>query len=148
MIAGALIVDHEVTNVGSDRAQLSKMALAAREAMGKMKLQAYADRGAARLIFWLALSGRKPRGSGLMEGLIEAVHRARERRALAYGRAAPPISDTRFVVALLSSVHAVMPVAGDALLRSTSAEAGKAGRERFLDWVASLLDAHLNAAGS
>ena len=30
-----LIVAHEVTNVGSDRAQLSKMALAAREAMGK-----------------------------------------------------------------------------------------------------------------
>ena len=40
-----LIVDHEVTNVGGDRAQLSKMALAAREAMGKKKLQAYADRG-------------------------------------------------------------------------------------------------------
>ena len=40
-----LIVDNEVTNVGSDRAQLSKMALAAREAMGKQKLQAYADRG-------------------------------------------------------------------------------------------------------
>jgi len=40
-----LIVDHEVTNVGGDRAQLSKMALAAREAMGKQKLKAYADRG-------------------------------------------------------------------------------------------------------
>jgi transposase len=40
-----LIVAHEVTNVGSDRAQLSKMALAAREAMGKTKLQAIADRG-------------------------------------------------------------------------------------------------------
>jgi hypothetical protein len=40
-----LIVDHEVTNIGGDRAQLSKMALAAREAMGKQKLKAYADRG-------------------------------------------------------------------------------------------------------
>jgi transposase len=40
-----LIVAHEVTNVGSDRAQLSKMALAAREAMGKTRLQAIADRG-------------------------------------------------------------------------------------------------------
>ena len=40
-----LIVAHEVTNVGNDRAQLSKMALAAREAMGKKKLQALADRG-------------------------------------------------------------------------------------------------------
>ena len=40
-----LIVAHEVTNVGSDRAQLSPMAQAAREAMGKAKLKAVADRG-------------------------------------------------------------------------------------------------------
>src|SRR6478736_6390420 len=39
-----LIIAHEVTNVGSDRAQLSKMAGAAREAMGKYRLQAIADR--------------------------------------------------------------------------------------------------------
>jgi transposase len=40
-----LIVAHEVTNVGSDRAQLSRMSLAAREAMGHKALQAFADRG-------------------------------------------------------------------------------------------------------
>jgi len=40
-----LIAAHEVTNIGSDRAQLSKMAVAAREAMGKRRLQAIADRG-------------------------------------------------------------------------------------------------------
>lgn len=40
-----LIVAHEVTNIGNDRAQLTKMAVAAREAMGKRKLQAFADRG-------------------------------------------------------------------------------------------------------
>jgi transposase len=40
-----LIVAHEVTNSGSDRAQLAPMAAAAREAMGKRKLQAVADRG-------------------------------------------------------------------------------------------------------
>jgi transposase len=40
-----LIVAHEVTNIASDRGQLSKMALAAREAMGKEKLHAIADRG-------------------------------------------------------------------------------------------------------
>lgn len=40
-----LIVAHEVTNDSSDRSQLSAMALAAREAMGKVKLQAHADRG-------------------------------------------------------------------------------------------------------
>ena len=40
-----LIVTHEVTNVGSDRAQLTKMATAAKAAMGKERLQAVADRG-------------------------------------------------------------------------------------------------------
>jgi len=40
-----LIVAHEVTNSGSDRAQLSKMALVAREAIGASDLQALADRG-------------------------------------------------------------------------------------------------------
>lgn len=40
-----LIVAHEVTNDSSDRSQLSKMALASREAMGATELQALADRG-------------------------------------------------------------------------------------------------------
>jgi transposase len=40
-----LIVAHEVTNIGNDRAQLSNMAKAAREAMGTGKLQVFADRG-------------------------------------------------------------------------------------------------------
>src|ERR1019366_3990264 len=40
-----LIVAHEVTNVGSDRSQLTKMAQAARDAMSKQRLRAYADRG-------------------------------------------------------------------------------------------------------
>jgi len=40
-----LIVAHEVTNAGSDRAQLSSMAQGAREAMGRKKLRAIADRG-------------------------------------------------------------------------------------------------------
>lgn len=40
-----LIVAHEVTNAGSDRAQLSPMAQAARDAMGKTRLKAIADRG-------------------------------------------------------------------------------------------------------
>ncbi|GAB3666798.1 IS1182 family transposase [Ramlibacter alkalitolerans] len=40
-----LIVAHEVTNVGHDRTSLSPIAQAAREAMGKKRLQAVADRG-------------------------------------------------------------------------------------------------------
>ena len=40
-----LIVAHEVTNEGHDRNQLAPMAVAARQAMGKHRLQAIADRG-------------------------------------------------------------------------------------------------------
>ena len=40
-----LIVSHEVTNSGSDRGQLSKMALAARQAIAAPNLQVLADRG-------------------------------------------------------------------------------------------------------
>lgn len=40
-----LIVAHEVTNAGSDRAQLEKMAQQAKQAMGHDQLEALADRG-------------------------------------------------------------------------------------------------------
>jgi hypothetical protein len=40
-----LIVEHEVTNVGNDHGQLSKMALSAKTGMGKTKLKVLADRG-------------------------------------------------------------------------------------------------------
>ncbi|RTZ40611.1 IS1182 family transposase [Candidimonas sp. SYP-B2681] len=40
-----LIVAHEVTNIGNDRTQLSKMARVAGEAIGHQSLQAFADRG-------------------------------------------------------------------------------------------------------
>jgi hypothetical protein len=40
-----LIVEHEVTNIGSDRDQLSKMAKKARSAIGANSLTAIADRG-------------------------------------------------------------------------------------------------------
>jgi hypothetical protein len=40
-----LIIAHEVTNVGNDRAQLSKMARQARDASGQDALTVIADRG-------------------------------------------------------------------------------------------------------
>ena len=40
-----LIVTHEVTNIGSDRSQLTKMATQARDAMDKRRLDVLADRG-------------------------------------------------------------------------------------------------------
>ena len=113
--------------------------------LGNLFRKTYSDRGASRLIFWSALSGRKPRGSGLMDGLIDAVHRTRVRRAKARGQAAPALTDTRFVIALLSSVHAIMPVAGAAVLLAAGIEADEAGTRKFLSWLENLLEAHLNS---
>ena len=42
-----LIIAHEVTNIGSDRAQLANMAMQAKAVLGVDKLEAVADRGAA-----------------------------------------------------------------------------------------------------
>jgi len=39
-----LIVEYEVTNVGNDHGQLSRMAIAAKDAMGRSKLKVVADR--------------------------------------------------------------------------------------------------------
>ena len=44
-VANHLIVEHEVTNNGSDRGQLSSMAKKARQSMGSDKLEVVADRG-------------------------------------------------------------------------------------------------------
>ena len=116
--------------------------------LGSLFRSTYDERGIARLIFWVALAGRKPRGSGMFRRLIQAVHQARERRASAQGGPPPSISDTRFVIALLSSIHAVMPVAGGALLLSTDNKADEPGIAQFLGWVADLLDAHIVTAQS
>lgn len=91
-------------------------------------------------------------------GLAQAHHRRRRARiagepdrgcalrARTTSASAVDISDTRFVIALLSSIHAML-VARDTLLRSVGVEGGELGTERFLNWVANLLDAHLNATG-
>lgn len=44
-VSNHLIVEHEVTNNGSDRGQLSSMAKKARQSMGSEKLEVVADRG-------------------------------------------------------------------------------------------------------
>jgi AcrR family transcriptional regulator len=111
--------------------------------LGALFRKSYAERGIARLVL-AVLAGRRPRGAGMLRRLVDAVHEARERRAKARGRKPPPLADTQFVIALLSGTHLLMPIAGEALLLSADAAADKAGVERYLDWVAGLLSAHLN----
>jgi AcrR family transcriptional regulator len=111
--------------------------------LGALFRESYAERGVARLVLWWALSGGKPRGSGMLRRLVEAVHEARERRAKVRGQKPPTLADTQFVITLLSGAHLLMPIAGEALLLSADAAADAAGVEKYLDWVAALISAHL-----
>ncbi len=73
-----LIVAHEVTNVGSDRAHLVKMAEAAREALGRTELTAIAYRGCLQ-----QRAAQGLRGRGYRAGGAEADHlEQRGRRSL------------------------------------------------------------------
>jgi AcrR family transcriptional regulator len=111
--------------------------------LGALFRKSYAERGVARLVLSV-LATRRPRGAGMLRQLVLAVHEARARRARASGRPPPPLTDTQFVITLLSGVHLLAPIAGEALLRSADAPADDADVQRYLDWVARLLGAHLS----
>jgi hypothetical protein len=112
--------------------------------LGALFRKSYAERGVARLVLSV-LAGRRPRGAGMLRRLVLTLHEARARRARASGRTPPPLTDTQFVVTLLSGAHLLAPIAGEALLLSADAPADEAGVERYLDWVAGLLGRHLTA---
>jgi AcrR family transcriptional regulator len=111
--------------------------------LGALFRKNYVDHGTARLVLSV-LAGRRPRGAGMLRRLVLAVHEARTRRAKASGRQPPSLTDTQFVITLLSGVHLLAPIAGEALLLSADAPADKAGVQQYLDWVAILLGAHLS----
>lgn len=49
-----LIIDHELTNIGNDRAQLSKMARKAKKTLGRKKMDVLADKGYFKILEILA----------------------------------------------------------------------------------------------
>ena len=64
-----LIVTHEVTNVGSDRSQLSRMSEQARAAIGSETIEAVADRGYPRR--GVELSSKANVNRRLFAGLVD-----------------------------------------------------------------------------
>lgn len=97
--------------------------------------RAYADAGAARMLIWLTLAGWRPRGSGMFAGLVASVHAERLAAAAARGTPAPSLTDTKFLVAMMSGLHLVQAAFGEALLRAVEAEPDHTGQQRFLNWA-------------
>jgi AcrR family transcriptional regulator len=107
-------------------------------------LEVYADRGAARLALWLALSGRAPRGAGMYAPLVDAVHAMHVQRARERGAAPPRRERAQHAVALLNVALVGEPIFGGAFLRSVELADEPAGRARFrrylVDALARLLE--------
>jgi AcrR family transcriptional regulator len=104
-------------------------------AVSRALQHAFNEGGAARILLWLTLGGFRPRGSGMLTGLVENLHADRVAQAKARGAHPPNISDTKHLVALLTAVHLAQAVFGEALLRAVDADADSAGQQRFLHWV-------------
>lgn len=107
--------------------------------------EAMGEKGHARLIAWLTLSGNHPmRSESAREGwkmIIDATHALRVTRTR--GRAKPTYEDTTFTVALSS-----ITLFGEALIGAGALDlAGLGGdpsiRKRFRVWFAKLLEHHL-----
>jgi AcrR family transcriptional regulator len=97
--------------------------------------RAYVDHGSARMVVWLKLAGWRPRGSGMLSGLVTSVHARRSTRAKARGTPSPSVDDTKFLVTLLNAAHISQALLGDAMLKAVDADGSEAGQQRFLDWA-------------
>jgi TetR/AcrR family transcriptional regulator, repressor for neighboring sulfatase len=102
-------------------------------------LEAYADRGAARLALWLALAGHAPRGAGMYAPLVDAVHAVQVRRARERGVAPPRRERAQHAVALLNVALVAEPLHGAAFLRSVDLGDDPASRARFRRYLVDAL---------
>lgn len=106
---------------------------------------ALGQKGHARLLAWLALSGHKPmRSNAVREGwkmIIDATHALRLARTKSKDK--PTLEDTAFTVALSS-----ITLFGEAIIGADALEAAGLGNDprtvkRFRRWFAKLLEDHL-----
>lgn len=106
-------------------------------AVSRALKRVYVDAGAARMLAWLTLSGWRPRGSGMLSGLVDNLHAQRVAAAAESGKKPPHRTDSKYLVMLLSAAHLAQAIFGEALLKAVDAPAGRAGQQRFLSWLTS-----------
>lgn len=101
------------------------------------------DRGTARLLSWMLLTGRSPENStsgALVTEIADELHERRKEDAVKNGKAAPDREDTLFMAILTANT-----AFGDAIIgRELAQDAGldQAGVARFRAWFAKLLHDH------
>jgi AcrR family transcriptional regulator len=97
--------------------------------------ECFADRGAARLAFWLSLSGWRSEGAGMFAPLVDAVHATRTATARERGAPRPRREDSQRAVALLGLALCAEPLLGGAFLRSVELPEDPDSRARFRAWL-------------
>ena len=125
---------------------VSERAIGASEGAELVRLVAatLGDRGHARLMAWLALEGRTPENAPqLLRGLATTMHT----RRLAETDGEPPFEDTLFMVLLVSLALFGEGVLGEAMRRSAGLEGDATARARFHEWLARLIEQHLDGEG-
>jgi TetR/AcrR family transcriptional regulator, repressor for neighboring sulfatase len=78
----------------------------------------YADGGYAALALQLHMAGWRDRGAGLLDDVVEEVHKARIRAFMATRKPAPSLHETRLVLGLLHQTLALDPLFGAEFRRS------------------------------
>lgn len=106
--------------------------------------EALSDRGTARLLSWMLLTGRSPENStsgSLVTEIAGELHEKRKESATHQNRPAPDNEDTLFIAMLTANA-----AFGDAIIgRELAKDAGldQAGIKRFRAWFAKLLYNHV-----
>jgi len=102
-----------------------------------------ASRGQARLVAWLALSGRGQAGAGppVLRELARVAQATREAHR-AHGAEPPPFEDTLFSILLVSLALFGDALVGD-LFRASAGLEGLEAAGRFRAWLADLVEGHL-----
>jgi AcrR family transcriptional regulator len=139
-------LQRELVAIAENRPPAADHSLAVREArvteMFERTAEVLVERGYARLLAWLVLSGRdlRPVVEGLFRGFPQAVHQTRVNRRRREGREPPELEQTRFGTALTMAT-----LLGDALFgRLTRLAVGLPDdgetRRRFRAWMARVVE--------
>jgi TetR/AcrR family transcriptional regulator, repressor for neighboring sulfatase len=107
----------------------------------------YDRRGYARLAMWLMLTGMRGKGSGMLSGLVDGLHRDRALAASKSGLAAPRRAETQYIVALFHMIQVAEPLFGEAMRRSAGMPDDALSRDQFRAWLLNVFQALLQPTG-
>lgn len=105
-----------------------------------------ADRGHARLMAWLLLSGYDPfneKARANWAQIGQVAHGLRLQRAK--GKRKPVFEDTMFAIVLAALALFGQAIAGPSTFRVAGLDADPTVPKRFREWFAALLSAHMDA---